>query len=297
MPHMKMPIWTFRRHLAGLSLYPAPPRAEIAVAKSSHPLSVSFSTGGMSAYGMVRPCSCPASVLSWQGTPTTRSAPCLRYPRLSESISARTHSMLSATMSVVRSCCDRSGHAVILDLWQHYRALPADGRAKFMQVAAKWQEALLHWQDRDTLSFTLMVVACEALKPSDAAFNDHTIYEVVGALLGPEAEARLREHWFRPHNVRSRHLHLGQFHGSELTARTFVDSSYDPTFDQARRELFRVTQDAIIEWLRRRGEFELPRLTKRKTLRRRVRENRSVALSLAALLGVAVGWALHASLS
>ena len=116
MPHMKMPIWTFQRHLAGLSLYSAPPRAEIAVAKSSHPLSVSFSTGGMSAYGMVRPCSCPASVLSGQGAPTTRSAPCLRYPRLSESISARTHSMLSATMSVVRSCCDRSGHAVS---WKH----------------------------------------------------------------------------------------------------------------------------------------------------------------------------------
>src|SRR6266478_831704 len=55
MPHMKMPIWIFWRHLAGLSLYSAPPRAEIAVAKSSHPLSVSFSTGGMSANGMVRP--------------------------------------------------------------------------------------------------------------------------------------------------------------------------------------------------------------------------------------------------
>src|SRR6266850_5849265 len=37
-----------------------------------------------------------------------RKAPCLRYPR--------THSMLSATMSVVRSCCDRSGRAVS---WKH----------------------------------------------------------------------------------------------------------------------------------------------------------------------------------
>jgi hypothetical protein len=185
----------------------------------------------------------------------------------------------------------------VLDLWQHYRALPADRRAKFMQVAAKWQEALIHWQDRDTLSYTLMVVACEALKPSDAAFNDHTIYEVVGALLGPETEARLREHWFRPNNVRSGHVHLGQFHGSELMARTFVDSSYDPTFDQARRELFRVTQDAIIEWLRRRGEFELPRLTKRKTSRRRVPDNFLLMLFLTLLVGIALGWALHLSLS
>jgi hypothetical protein len=34
----------------------------------------------MSANGMVRPCSCPASELSWQGAPKTRSAPCLRHP-------------------------------------------------------------------------------------------------------------------------------------------------------------------------------------------------------------------------
>ena len=32
----------------------------------------------MSVNGMVRPCSCPASKLSWQGAPKTRSAPCLR---------------------------------------------------------------------------------------------------------------------------------------------------------------------------------------------------------------------------
>ena len=81
MPHMKMPIWIFWRHLAGLSLYSAPPRAEIAVAKSSHPLSVSFSTGGMSANGMVRPCSCPASVLCWQGAPTTKERAMSQTPK------------------------------------------------------------------------------------------------------------------------------------------------------------------------------------------------------------------------
>src|SRR5450759_4747872 len=32
----------------------------------------------MSANGMVRPCSCPASILNWQGAPKTRSTPCLR---------------------------------------------------------------------------------------------------------------------------------------------------------------------------------------------------------------------------
>src|ERR1700674_5081910 len=33
----------------------------------------------VSANGMVRPCSCPASDRSWQGAPKTRSTPCLRY--------------------------------------------------------------------------------------------------------------------------------------------------------------------------------------------------------------------------
>ena len=34
----------------------------------------------MTANGMVRPCSCPASKRSWQGAPKTRSRPCLRHP-------------------------------------------------------------------------------------------------------------------------------------------------------------------------------------------------------------------------
>jgi hypothetical protein len=55
----------------------------------------------------------------------------------------------------------------VLDLWARFRALDGQQRRKFLQVAAKWQEALMHWQDRSTLSFALMVIACEALKPSD----------------------------------------------------------------------------------------------------------------------------------
>ena len=34
----------------------------------------------LTANGMVRPCSCPASKRSWQGAPKTRSTPCLRHP-------------------------------------------------------------------------------------------------------------------------------------------------------------------------------------------------------------------------
>ena len=56
----------------------------------------------------------------------------------------------------------------IADLWGLYRSLGAEQRIQFLQAAAKWQEAIIHWQDRPSLSFTLMVIACEALKPPDA---------------------------------------------------------------------------------------------------------------------------------
>jgi hypothetical protein len=148
--------------------------------------------------------------------------------------------------------------ADVLDLWSRYRALSSQQRRKFLQVAAKWQEGLLHWKDRSTLSFALMVIACESLKPSDRQFKEHRIDDVVEALLGPSTAARLKQDWFRAHHVRSVHLHLGELLGSEFELRTMVPGFYDPTFDEARRELFSVTNAAIIEWLRRDGNFTLP---------------------------------------
>ena len=183
----------------------------------------------------------------------------------------------------------------VLDLWQRFKALPDDRLAKFMQVTAKWQEALLHWQDRGTLSFALLVVACEALKPSTDAYTEHNIYDVVRELLGEEAEARLRQNQLRPQDVRNDHLHLGELYGSEVDLRVFFNIGYDPTFDEARRSLFRITRDASIEWLRRGGEVNLPpKPVKPKSFRRRLRENVFTALILATLAGIVVGWILHA---
>jgi hypothetical protein len=58
--------------------------------------------------------------------------------------------------------------ADVAHLWTLYRSLNADQRRQFLQAAAKWQEAMTHWQDRPSLSFTLMVIACEELKPANA---------------------------------------------------------------------------------------------------------------------------------
>jgi len=100
----------------------------------------------------------------------------------------------------------------VIELWGHFRALDEKQRRKFLQVAAKWQEAVMHWQDRSTLSFALMVIACEALKPSDRQFNDHRIDDVVEALLGAPPAARLKQDWFRAHHVRSMHVHQGELY-------------------------------------------------------------------------------------
>lgn len=154
--------------------------------------------------------------------------------------------------------------ADIRDLWARYRLLATDRRRQFLQAAAKWQEGIAHWPERPTLSFALMVVACEALKPSDRKFEHHNINHVIEALLGAALAARLKTNWFRAQYVRSVHMHLGQFLGSEFLPGTTQSRFYDPTFDAARRDLEAITRAAIIEWLRRSGTFSLPALKRKR---------------------------------
>jgi hypothetical protein len=178
----------------------------------------------------------------------------------------------------------------IIPLWDDFRALNAEQRRKFLQIAARWQEALMHSRNRETLSFSLMVIACEALKPSDRQFDDHRIDDVVGALLGEPTAAYLKEDWFRAHHVRSMHVHQGELRGSEFQAHSPIRSFYDPTFDIARRELARITNAAIIEWLRRRGTFPLPPITQPWRMRRWIRNNAFILFPIIFAAGLAVGW-------
>jgi hypothetical protein len=177
----------------------------------------------------------------------------------------------------------------IIDLWTCYRALAPDQRRNFRQAAAKWQEALLHWGERSTLSFALMVVACEALKPSGPQFKDHNIYHVVEALLGKSHAERLRESGLRPQDLRNAHLHRGEFHGSELVQAAITSSYYDPTFNQAREELALIAQAAIVEWLRRRGTFEMSPLRRKSSIRRWLREHTVIILAVTMIVGITVG--------
>jgi hypothetical protein len=128
---------------------------------------------------------------------------------------------------------ERAMPADTAKLWQANRALTAERQQQFLAVAAKFQEALLHWGSRGTASFTSMVIACEALKPArpddqirpakrpwrflrlwvqrlraatrqvrntvprrDRRYSEHNIYNVIEALLGAQAAQRLRTHLF-----------------------------------------------------------------------------------------------------
>lgn len=178
-------------------------------------------------------------------------------------------------------------------LWRNFRALTADYRRNFLQAAAKWQEALSHQHERQTLSFALMVVACEALKPAEPQYRDHNIYDVVKALLGPEPAGRLRENLLGPQKVRSEHLHRGEFHSSEFLVRTMTSSFEDPTFYQSHRDLHAIAQATIIEWLRRSGNFRMPLLKKRKTFKRLVKEHALALIPTMTVLAAIAGFSLH----
>lgn len=178
------------------------------------------------------------------------------------------------------------------DLWKLYRALSPEQRLQFLQAAAKWQEAMIHWQDRPSLSFALMAVACEALKAPDAD-RRRNCYDVIHALLGKPAVDQIRQNPFPAQHVRGTHLHSGELHGSELIMMDFMRTYHDPSFRDAHREMARVTPAAIIEWLKRRGTFALPNVEKRPTLRRWARDHMTVMLALTLAVGLLVGWLLR----
>ena len=152
----------------------------------------------------------------------------------------------------------------ISDLWCLFRSLDAELRLQFLQAAAKWQEALIHWQDRPSLSFALMAVSCEALKPPSADQRQNC-YDIIEALLGKQVVDELRQNPFPAQQLRSTHLHSGEFHGPELIMANFMRTYEDPSFRDAHRTMAKVTHSAIVEWLKRRGTFTMPSLKQSRT--------------------------------
>jgi hypothetical protein len=127
--------------------------------------------------------------------------------------------------------------------------------------------------------------------------KDHNIYQIVEALLGKSFADKLQEEWFRPQDVRNAHLHAGEFRGPEFVRHMVMSSFQDPTFAQACREMVTISQEAMIEWLRRGGRFTMPLLKRKRTLRRWVKDNAITVLVVSGVgalsLGLAVGWVLR----
>ena len=153
-------------------------------------------------------------------------------------------------------------------LWATFLDLPRDKHDQFVRAAAKWQEAMMFWRERRTLSFSLMVVACEALKPLDARYYSHNVYEVVEALIGKPKADVLRAPEFRAQEVRSGHLHAGELRADEFGIQTMTPGFSDPTFDDSVRALAHITRATIIEWLTVRGQYTMPPLAKAAERRR-----------------------------
>jgi hypothetical protein len=80
----------------------------------------------------------------------------------------------------------------ISELLRVFRSLDAEHRLQFLQAAAKWQEAMIHWQDRPSLSFALMAISCEALKPASADQRQNC-YDVIEGLLDKTVADGLRQ--------------------------------------------------------------------------------------------------------
>jgi hypothetical protein len=147
------------------------------------------------------------------------------------------------------------------ELWASYCGLSPTNRRQFSQAAAKFQEALYLLTFRPTLSFSLLVAACEALKPREEKYDNNNHEYVVKELLGRAISKKMRLcfsnagllHEKSAQRIRNQHLHRGDWFGDELHLRLAAHSFDDPTFNEAARFMRRVTQAALIEWLRRAG--------------------------------------------
>jgi hypothetical protein len=183
--------------------------------------------------------------------------------------------------------------ADVAALWKAYIDLPNDGRRQFLQAANPYRVALSIWDNDRTLSLALMVVACEALKLPGQMYDGHNAPCVIGALLGEEHAQEFRTGKLPPLGVRNAHLHRGEFMGGEFLKRTFFPTDFDPTFDARRGALRVIAPAAIIEWLRKGGNYSLPTKRFRASNRWGWKSITAIVIGSAAIGNVA-GWWLHA---
>jgi hypothetical protein len=180
----------------------------------------------------------------------------------------------------------------VIDLWQAFTTLPPDKRRQFLQAGNLYQLALSLTYDDQTTRYTMMVAACEALKPPERQFNEYNIYNVVEGLLGNETAAKLKQQ-IRPQEVRSEHIHLGRFRGNEFVKHRMMSRYQDRRFYDACDELAQITPTVFIEWLTRGGVYSMPSIIRQKSWRRWLKDHVLTLVSVGVGVGIALGWFLR----
>jgi hypothetical protein len=136
------------------------------------------------------------------------------------------------------------------NLWRAFTALKKVRRAQFLRSANLWHAALSLGPTYETTAFSLMVAACESLKPQGAQFRDTRAYHVVQAFFGPDKANSLQGESIPMQDVRDKHLHLGSLFGREFRQAPELG---DPSFLSLSDKLYWVARAAIAAWLLRGG--------------------------------------------
>lgn len=151
--------------------------------------------------------------------------------------------------------------ADIEQLWRRFMTLPPAKRNQLLRAGNAFLIAKLMLPDQRTAYTTFLVVACEALKPTDRRYDRMNVYDVVASLVSANAAQRLRELSLHPQKIRSEHVHRGKLSAGELLPMLMHDHFMDPSFDEMLTTLSWVCRICLIEWLRCDGKYKVIRLS------------------------------------
>jgi hypothetical protein len=142
------------------------------------------------------------------------------------------------------------------DLWHTLQRLGPRQRQTFKQAAGLLQAGFRLGSSHETASVALIVAACEALEPSTGRSRDRNIYDVIASLIGDAVADRV-ESEFGFQRIRNAYFHAGAVRGGEFVGHLLTSAFFDPTFMISRGRLVPIATALMIEWLSRRGEYQL----------------------------------------
>jgi hypothetical protein len=152
--------------------------------------------------------------------------------------------------------------ADVEQLWDTFVRLPDSRREHLLRAGNAYLIARSMWPDQRTAYVSFLVVACEALKPTEPTkgkTKSLTLYDVIASLLGKKEAKRLRELSVPPQEVRHGHLHRGELAAGELAPMVMHDYFMDPSFDEMLRALTAITRQCLIEWVCHGGSYKAVR--------------------------------------